>query len=574
MPRRPFPLVVLFLLLPGVLQAATAVDPQVAQTARRDGRAPVMIFLDIPGLQPANKAGWDAIAAAQDQLLATLGTADFTLRRRFVAVPALAGDLTEAGARGLAAVTGVARVDLDEGGSAGMVQSLPLVNGDDMHAHSYTGAGATVAVLDSGVNRIHADLSDALDGEACFCSGGTGCCPAGGATQIGPGAAADNNGHGTNVSGIVVSNGTVAPRGMAPDAKLVAIKVLDANNSFCCSSDVVAGLDWIIANRPDVDVVNMSLGTSALFTGSCDNVNAFTMAYASAINTLRTNGVITFVSAGNNGSGTQMNAPACVANSVSIGAVWDANLGPRTFLGCTDAATAADQVTCFSNSNSTTDLFAPGAFVTSAGISGMTSTYGGTSQASPNAAGCAALMKGAVPGISPADIESAMESFGPLVTDATNGLQFHRLDCFAAFDFLCSDDDLDGFGKPGHALCRGGLTIPDCDDANPEAWTTPGEVPSLDFNDAITVSWTAPADAGGTSLAYDLLASDSSDYVVSAWCVESNEFNQTATYAPKPLPGFVIYFLARGSNDCPPPDGEGPLGFASSGAPRPGRSCP
>jgi hypothetical protein len=565
----------LVLLLSLPLHAGTVIGPEVAETARQAGWARVMIFLEIHGLEEgAGKAARDAIASAQDDVLSRLGSDDFILKRRFVAVPALAGDLSAGGAAALAGTPGVARVDLDEGGSAGMAQSLPLVNGDDMHAHSYTGAGATVAVLDSGVNRIHADLSDALDGEACFCSGGGGCGPAGGTTQIGPGAGADNNGHGTNVSGIVVSNGTLAPRGMAPDAKLVAIKVLDANAAFCCTSDVVAGLDWIIANRPDVDVVNMSLGTTTLYTGACDNVNAFTMAYAAAINTLRANGVITFVSAGNNGSGTQMNAPACVANSVSIGAVWDANLGPRTFLGCTDAATAPDLVTCFSNSNSTTDLFAPGAFVTSAGLAAATSTYGGTSQAAPNAAGCAALMKGAVPGISPADIESAMESFGPFVTDATNGLSFRRLDCFAAFDFLCSDDDGDGFGKPGHALCRGGLTTPDCDDADPDVWTTPGEVPSMDFTDSITLAWTAPADAGCTSLAYDLLASDSSDFVAGAVCAESNEFNQTATYAPKPLPGFVIYFLPRGSNDCPPPGGEGPLGFASSGAPRPGRSCP
>jgi len=394
-------------------------------------------------------------------------------------------------------------------------------------------------------------------------------------TQLGAGAAADDNGHGTNVIGIVVSNGTVAPRGVARDARVVAIKVLDLNSSFCCSSDVVAGLDWIITDRPDVDVVNMSLGTSALFTGACDNVNAFTMAYAAAVNTLRSNGVITFVSSGNNASGTSMNAPACVANSVSIGAVWDSNLGPRTFLGCTDATTAADQVTCFSNSNSTTDLFAPGAFITSTGIGGTTSSFGGTSQAAPHAAGCAALMVGAAPGITPDSIEAAMESFGPFVTDVTNGLQFRRLDCFAAFNFLCTDDDLDGFGQAGHTLCRGSFTTSDCDDANDEVWTTPGEVPSLDIlADQRTLVWTQPAHLGGTALAYDLLASDTTDFVAGAVCVESNEFNMTASFAAKPLPGFIIYFLPRGSNDCPLPTGEGPLGFASSGAPRPGRTCP
>ena len=71
-----------------------------------------------------------------------------------------------------------------------------------------------------------------------------------------------------------------------------------------------------------------------LFTGNCDNVNAFTMAYATAINTLRTNGVTVFVSSGNEGSGTEMPAPACVANAISVGAVWDSNVGLVAFGVC------------------------------------------------------------------------------------------------------------------------------------------------------------------------------------------------------------------------------------------------
>ena len=56
-----------------------------------------------------------------------------------------------------------------------------------------------------------------------------------------------------------------------------------------------------------------------------------------------------------------MIAPACIAKAVSVGAVWDADVGPQTIFGCTDATTQADQVTCWSNASTTTDVFAPGA---------------------------------------------------------------------------------------------------------------------------------------------------------------------------------------------------------------------
>jgi hypothetical protein len=212
------------------------------------------------------------------------------------------------------------------------------------------------------------------------------------------------------------------------------MKVLDSSNGFCCTSDIVAGLDWVHSNRPDVDIVNMSLGTFALFSGTCDTAAAFTIALNTAVNNLHNNGVPVFASSGNEGSGTLMTAPACVTNAISVGAVWDGNVGSRTILGCTDATTTADQVTCFSNSNSVTDLFAPGAPTTSAGVGGGTSTFFGTSQASPLAAACAALLLEAEPGLSSAETRAAIKTSPVPVTDATNGLSFPRLDCEEALE--------------------------------------------------------------------------------------------------------------------------------------------
>src|SRR4029077_1771890 len=143
-------------------------------------------------------------------------------------------------------------------------------------------------------------------------------------------------------------------------------------------------LDWVIDNHPEVRAVNMSLGTDALYAGYCDSATASTMAFASGINTLRARGTLTVVSSGKEASTNGMGAPACVQNAISVGAVYDANVGSVTIFGCTRAPTTADHITCFSNSNSALDLLAPGAVITSDWLRGGLSSFYGTSQAAPH----------------------------------------------------------------------------------------------------------------------------------------------------------------------------------------------
>ncbi|MBK8027395.1 MAG: S8 family serine peptidase [Chloroflexi bacterium] len=102
-----------------------------------------------------------------------------------------------------------------------------------MHSqYGLTGAGVRVAVLDSGIDTDHPDLADDLIAQVCFTGGGTpalgSCPPADTNTGI---SAEDENGHGTNVAGIITSDGTVAPIGFAPDAQIVAVRVLDGFGS-------------------------------------------------------------------------------------------------------------------------------------------------------------------------------------------------------------------------------------------------------------------------------------------------------------------------------------------------------
>jgi subtilisin family serine protease len=397
----------------------------VVEALNGEGEAFVVVALVPPPAaqtQPIDLAVLMAeIGEAQSRVLAGVGTADFAVKDTFQAVPALTGFLrSESGLSQLAAHPEVMGIDLDVGGQGDLDVSVPLIGADDQHTLGVTGDGVVVAVLDTGLDTDHSDLSGDLIHRACFLDNdgsinGVGLCPNGSDRQVGSGAAEDMAGHGTHVSGIITSDGVVSSVGAAPDAEIVAIKVLDDtpfSGIFYFFSEIVAALDYIIVNRPDVKVINMSLGTSALFAGDCDNSTAYNMAGAAAINTLRASGVIAFASSGNNSSGVNMTSPACLSNVISVGATND-----------------SDVVAAFTNSNSVTDIMAPGVGIISDAIGNGTTSASGTSMASPHAAGCAALLIQSGEATTPAQIELRLETSTILVTDPTNGLTFPRIDC-------------------------------------------------------------------------------------------------------------------------------------------------
>jgi len=376
-----------------------------------------------------------AVRNEVDAVLLDLPPGSFFLTHRFEAISAIVGDVTAEGLQHLAADPDVLKIDLDVAGHAGTGESIDLIRADDAQGAGATGRGVVVAVIDTGVDTDHPDLKDAIVDQQCFCAtaAGGGCCPNGATSQSGPGAAEDDQGHGTNVAGIIVGRGRVAKRGVAPEASLVAIKALDGQGGFSSTTQVVQAFDYVLTRRPDVRVLNLSLGTLQVFSGVCDNVASFTMAFAQAINSLRGRGALTFASSANEGSATSIGLPACVGSAVAVGAVYDGNVGRVTF-GCTDATTRADQVACFSNSNSVVDLLAPGAAITAAGRGGGTSTFLGTSQACPHAAGAAAAIISARSTLTADQVEAALKNTGPMITDPKNGVATRRIDVKAALD--------------------------------------------------------------------------------------------------------------------------------------------
>jgi subtilisin family serine protease len=194
------------------------------------------------------------IRRTQDGVLAGLDPRDFRPTHRWAAISALAGEVTEGGLARLLADPDVDQVDLDVSGTAGAAESVPMIRADDVHDLGFTGRGVLVAVLDTGIDTDHPDLKNSLADQQCFCAAasGAGCCPNGTAKQSGAGAAEDDHGHGTNVTGIAVAAGAKrhgARRG---------IVVSRSRRGGFSSTAQVSRFDYLLTTRPDAKVVNMS----------------------------------------------------------------------------------------------------------------------------------------------------------------------------------------------------------------------------------------------------------------------------------------------------------------------------
>jgi len=399
--------------------AGARVDADLAAAAARDPAAPLGVIIVL------RVAGPEQVAEVRRAVLRRLAPAGFRPTHAYHALPLLAGRLVASTLGVLARDPGVRAVGLDAAGSGGLSSSVPFIHADRVQAQGGTGRGARVAVLDSGIDADHPDFAGRVVGEACFVSLAPGC-------PAGPHAADDDSGHGTSVAGVIASAGAVAPRGVAPEAELVAVKVLDSRNRLIMS-DVLAGLDWLVGRR-DIRAVNLSLGSDALFPGACDRSSAWAEALALAVGTLRAQGTLSVVASLNNGSGTHMSAPACLEQAIAVGAVYDGAAGARRFGACEDRAALPDHVACFSNGNQMLDLLAPGVEIASSGLRGGASVASGTSQAAPHVTGAVALLAGHPGGLAPGRIERVLRLSGVAVADPRNGLTRPRIDVARAME--------------------------------------------------------------------------------------------------------------------------------------------
>ena len=276
------------------------------------------------------------------------------------------------------------------------------------HQAGYTGvsSGGTpvrVAVVDTGVKLNHPDL----------------------AANIAPGLGKncvnqaqspdDDHGHGTHVAGTVAAafNGQGVV-GMATNAQIIPVKVLDSTG-FGTDAQVICGLDYIAGlaqSQPGPYVLNLSLGDS----NRPGETTCGSSALHQAICNLTGAGVTVVAAAGNDGTDAASFVPAAYDEVIAVSAFTDFD-GQRSSTGCradfSDYGYQCDDTLAdFSNYGSVVDVAAPGVHILSDWNNGGLNTISGTSMAAPHVAGAAALVLGANPNLTPAQVRSVLESTG------------------------------------------------------------------------------------------------------------------------------------------------------------------
>ena len=282
----------------------------------------------------------------------------------------------------------VKKVHYDKEMKAFMRETVHIVHADSVWKNfGSQGDSIVVGIIDTGIDYFHPALGGGI-GPGYKVIGGYDC-------YNHDNDPFDDNGHGTHVAGIVAGDGD-SLKGIAPKAKLMAFKVLDATGNGS-ESIVIEGIERAVDPNDDddpkdkVDIANMSLGSDS---GAPDD------AVSTAVNNAVKMGMIFCVAAGNTGSYYSIGSPASAALAITVGA--------------TDKS---DKIASFDSRGPTKrtfalkpDILAPGVNIFSSYPNNKYAVSSGTSMATPVVSGVCALLKSNDKKNTPAMAKSALMS--------------------------------------------------------------------------------------------------------------------------------------------------------------------
>jgi hypothetical protein len=335
------------------------------------------------------------------------------------------------------------------------------------------GHGVRIGILDTGADFNHTDIKNNLSSDS------TGSC-------VGATSAQDLNGHGTRTT-----SNAVGLIGVAPAAQAVVVKVFSGSGTSTTFANIACGVNYIVGLNKNataskhVQVVNASIAGSA-GTGSC-NDGSLRQAVCDLVNgtDVSTGGswapAAFFAAAGNSGASASGYAPANYPEANAISA-FDCDS-----INCT---TTKPKLASFSNRGATIDLGAPGVNIWSAKLGGGHETASGTSRSSPLAAGAAADLVSAAPGLSPSAIKAALQKGAKCPDFSVNG---NTGDCTHGGDWTSDDTYTEPFLNVAGAI---GAVAP------PTVPGAPLNVSAVAGNAQATVSWVAPSNGGSTITKY------------------------------------------------------------------------
>ncbi len=236
----------------------------------------------------------------------------------------------------------------------------------------------------------------------------------------------DLDGHGTHVAGIIAANGGI--QGVAPDAKLVVVKILNSTGGLKDTTVFAQGVEWCTnysVNTNSVSAMSVSVGTSSTYSSYCDSTLGLTTlgaAFQEAVN----NNISSVIATGNTNvvetnKTSGVSAPACFENVTRVSA--------------TDKSYAFASY-AFRHQYFTDILLAPGSSINSTYLTATYASISGTSMACPHVSGIIALMSQSNElnevSKTPAETEQVLLNSGFSIEDSASGANYTFVDAYAS----------------------------------------------------------------------------------------------------------------------------------------------